>query len=119
MQRVGFARALAAEPSIVLLDEPFGALDPITRDRLQTEFQEIQRQIGFAAVLVTHDMSEALLLASRVVVLRRGRALQIDTPEELVARPADGYVAELLAAARRQAQRLAVLSPESGAHGSR
>ena len=63
MQRVGFARALAAEPSVVLLDEPFGALDPITRDHLQQEFVQIQQEVGFAAVFVTHDMAEALILA--------------------------------------------------------
>lgn len=119
MQRVGFARALAAQPPIVLLDEPFGALDPITRDRLRAEFQEIQRQVGFAAVLVTHDMSEALLMADRIVVLQRGRVLQIDAPNELLARPADDIVVQLLDVARRQAVRLAALATEAGEGGLR
>jgi osmoprotectant transport system ATP-binding protein len=110
MQRVGFARALAAEPSLVLLDEPFGALDPINRDRLRGEFAAIQRQAGFSAVLVTHDMTEALLVADRIVVMRQGRAVQIGAPAELLARPSEPYVAELLAAARHQARRLADLA---------
>jgi len=110
LQRVGFARALAAEPSLVLLDEPFGALDPITRDRLQVEFKQIQRQVGFAAVLVTHDMTEALLMADRIIVLRAGRVVQQGTPRDLLLRPDDDYVAELLGASRRQAGRLGALA---------
>jgi osmoprotectant transport system ATP-binding protein len=112
-QRVGFARALAAEPRVVLLDEPFGALDPITRDRLRDEFVDIQRRAGFAAMLVTHDMGEALLMADRIAVLRRGRVVQLGAPAELLARPADDYVSLLLSAPRRQADRLAALAPRA------
>jgi osmoprotectant transport system ATP-binding protein len=110
MQRVGFARALAAEPSAVLLDEPFGALDPVTRDHLQQEFVQIQRQIGFAAVFVTHDMAEALVLADRIVVLRAGRCAQIGTPREILTRPADAGVSALMASALRQSERLAAVA---------
>jgi len=110
MQRVGFARALAAEPSLVLLDEPFGALDPITRDRLQLEFKQIQRQVGFAAVLVTHDMTEALLMADRIIALREGQVVASGTPHELLVSSEHGYVAGLLGAARRHAQGLAAIA---------
>jgi osmoprotectant transport system ATP-binding protein len=109
-QRVGFARALAAEPSVVLLDEPFGALDPITRDRLRGEFQQLRAQVGFAAVLVTHDMTEALMLADRIVVLQRGRSVQIGSPRDLLTGPASDYVAELMVSSRRQAERLAAIA---------
>ena len=114
MQRVGFARALAAEPSVVLLDEPFGALDPITRDHLQQEFVQIQQQVGFAAVFVTHDMAEALLLADRIVVLRAGRCLQTGTPREILTHPADAGVTALMESALRQAERLAAVSAAPG-----
>jgi osmoprotectant transport system ATP-binding protein len=118
MQRVGFARALAAEPSVVLLDEPFGALDPITRDRLRGEFKQIQEQVGFAAVLVTHDMGEALLLADRIVVLRQGRTVQIGSPRELLMRPEGDYVAELMETSRRQAERLGAIASGRPDHGA-
>lgn len=105
-QRVGFARALAAEPSLILLDEAFGALDPITRDSLQQEFLEIQRQLGFTAVLVTHDMTEAILLADRIVVMETGGIVQVGTPRELLAHPATDYVERLVATPRHQAGRV-------------
>jgi osmoprotectant transport system ATP-binding protein len=105
-QRVGVARALAVSPPIMLLDEPFGALDPLTRDRLQQSFLELRRRLAFTAVLVTHDMAEALLLADRVGVMHAGRLVQIGTPAELLRAPADEHVALLLATPRRQAQRL-------------
>ena len=114
MQRAGVARALAAKPSMMLLDEPFGALDPITRDRMQREFKRIQREVGFAAVLVTHDMTEALLMADRIVVLREGRVVQDGTPGELLKRPREDYVAALMATPRRHADRLETLA-EDGA----
>ncbi|MFT4709350.1 MAG: osmoprotectant transport system ATP-binding protein [Planctomycetota bacterium] len=111
-QRVGFARALAAGPALLLLDEPFGALDPVTRDHLQTEFQELQRKLGFTAVLVTHDMAEALLLGDRIAVMRGGKIIAEGTPRELL-QPSGlepdenrAYVEELLATPRRSAQRL-------------
>ena len=102
-QRVGLARALAAEPEVVLLDEPFGALDPLTRDRLQVWFGALRRRLGFTAIFVTHDQVEALVLGDRIAVLSRGRLAQVGTPTELLNAPADAYVAELMATPRRQA----------------
>jgi osmoprotectant transport system ATP-binding protein len=103
-QRVGLARAFAAEPEVVLLDEPFGALDPLTRDHLQRSFQRIRRDLALTAIFVTHDMVEALLLGDRIAVLHQGRLAQIGRPSELLHRPADDYVAELMATPRRQAE---------------
>ena len=105
-QRVGVARALAASPRLMLLDEPFGALDPLTRDRLQQSFLDLRRRLGLTAVLVTHDMAEALLLADRVGVMHAGRLVQVGAPAELLRAPADEHVASLLATPRRQARRL-------------
>jgi osmoprotectant transport system ATP-binding protein len=80
-QRVGVARALAADPSIVLLDEPFGALDALTRTNLQKEFARIVRELGKTAVFVTHDLHEAMLLASRIALMDKGKIVMLDTPE--------------------------------------
>ena len=99
-QRVAVARALAHRPEVVLLDEPFGALDAITRADLQSTFLSVRRELGFTAVLVTHDIAEAFLLADRVAVLREGRLEQIDRPERLRTSPGTPYVAELLRRAR-------------------
>jgi osmoprotectant transport system ATP-binding protein len=99
-QRVAVARALAARPSVVLLDEPFGALDAITRADLQGTFLTLRRELALTAVLVTHDLAEAFLLADRVGVLRSGRLEQLATPAELRAQPATPYVRELLERAR-------------------
>jgi len=96
-QRVAFARALAAEPRLVLLDEPFGALDALTRHELQEEFIRLKARLHPTMVLVTHDLAEAFRLADRIAVLRRGDLLQIGTPAALVAHPADDYVQALLA----------------------
>jgi len=106
-QRVGIARALAAEPPLVLLDEPFGALDPLTREALQEAFRELQRRLRLTAVFVTHDVVEAVLLADRIAVLRAGRLLQVGTASELRQSPADADVAALMATPRRQAAALA------------
>ena len=106
-QRVGFARALAAGPSLMLLDEPFGALDPITREELRTEFAEIQRRLDLTAVLVTHDMTEALLMGDRIIVMRSGRILRQGSPRDMMRDPGDRYVARLMASPRHQASRLA------------
>jgi osmoprotectant transport system ATP-binding protein len=103
-QRVGVARALAANPSVMLLDEPFGALDPLTRDRLQVSFRELQRRLGLTMVFVTHDMTEALSLADRVAVLRMGQLVQIGTPQALLSAPASEYVELLMDTPRRQAR---------------
>src|SRR5262245_57988137 len=94
-QRVGFARALAAGPAVMLLDEPFGALDPITRDGLRQEFRQIQQRLGLTAVMVTHDVTEALLSADRIAVMNAGRLVQFGTPQEMLTRPADDFVASL------------------------
>jgi osmoprotectant transport system ATP-binding protein len=99
-QRVAVARALAARPSVVLLDEPFGALDAITRADLQATFLTLRRDLKLTAVLVTHDLAEAFLLADRVGVLRAGRLEQFAPPAELRAEPATPYVRELLERAR-------------------
>ena len=103
-QRVGLARALAARPRIVLLDEPFGALDPLSRDRLQRSFQRIRRDLNLTCVFVTHDMAEALLLGDHVAVLREGRLVQLGEPGELLRDPADDSVRELLATPQRHAE---------------
>ncbi len=99
-QRVAVARALAAGPRLILLDEPFGALDAITRADLQAAFADLRRQLGLTALLVTHDLSEAFVLADRVAVLHAGRIDQIAPPAELRGAPATPYVRELLRRAR-------------------
>jgi osmoprotectant transport system ATP-binding protein len=114
-QRVGVARALAARPQFMLLDEPFGALDPSTRDRLQQAFHRIRRELVMTAVLVTHDMAQALLLADRIGVLEGGRLVQIGTPREVLRYPASAYVEALMATPRRQARVFDELSHEANA----
>lgn len=84
-QRAGVARALAADPPLLLLDEPFGALDPLTRASLQREFADLSRRLGKTAILVTHDVREALLLATRIGLMHRGRLLLVETPERFLA----------------------------------
>ncbi len=96
-QRVGVARALAARPRVLLMDEPFGALDAIVRHQLQHELAEIVRTLGTTTVFVTHDVDEALLLGDRVVVMREGRIEQEATPIEILAKPATRFVSELFA----------------------
>jgi osmoprotectant transport system ATP-binding protein len=113
-QRAGFARALAAEPRLMLLDEPFGALDPLTRDRLQQSFSKIRRRLELTAVFVTHDIFEALLLADRIAVMKDGALLQIGTPRELFDAPADAYVDSLLSTPRRQARAIRELTGGAG-----
>jgi osmoprotectant transport system ATP-binding protein len=99
-QRVAVARALAAGPDLVLLDEPFGALDAITRADLQASFLDLRRALAITTLLVTHDLSEAFLLADRIAVMHSGRIEQVATPDELRASPATPYVRALLARAR-------------------
>ena len=105
-QRVGVARALAASPDVVLMDEPFGALDPVTRGQLRNEFRTIQRKLGLTVILVTHDMMEALLLADRIAVMKAGEVLQIGTPHELLTAPEHDYVSKMVEAPRQEADRL-------------
>lgn len=102
-QRIGVARALAARPRLMLLDEPFGALDPLTRGRLQDAFIRIRRNLGMTGVFVTHDMAEALRLGDRIAVLDAGRLVQIGTPGTLMREPANDYVHQLLDTPRREA----------------
>src|ERR1700720_2164175 len=113
-QRVGVARALAARPRIVLMDEPCGALDPLTRDALGDDFRDLHRKLGLTTVMITHDMTEAILLADRVAVMRGGKLLAQGTPAELTG-SGDAYVGELLRTPRRQAERLGKLLPRDGA----
>jgi osmoprotectant transport system ATP-binding protein len=109
-QRVGVARALAAEPPLLLMDEPFAAVDPIVRERLQEEFLRLQRALGTTVLFVTHDVDEALKLATRVAVMRQGgRLAQCSPPGELLAFPADEYVARFLGA-DRTLKRLTVMA---------
>ena len=103
-QRVGLARALAARPALMLLDEPFGALDPLTRESLQQAFGQIRRALGLTAIFVTHDMVEALLVGDRIAVMHEGRLVQVGTPRELLRAPADDYVRQLMNTPRRQAE---------------
>ena len=112
-QRVGVARALAAKPKIVLMDEPFGALDPLTRDALGDDYRALHGKLGLTTVMITHDMTEALLLADRVAVMHEGRLLAQGTPKAL-SESRDAYVLELMRTPRRQAERLNALLPIQG-----
>ena len=112
-QRVGVARALAAKPRIVLMDEPFGALDPLTRDALGEDYRALHSQLGLTTIMITHDMTEAILLADRIAVMRTGKLLALGTPAELTTSN-DAYVVELLRTPRRQVERLNELLPHDG-----
>jgi osmoprotectant transport system ATP-binding protein len=115
-QRVGVARALAARPRIVLMDEPFGALDPLTRDALGQDYRRLHDELGLTTVMITHDMLEAILLADRIAVLRGGQVIADGTPRELTAAGHDGYVRELMQTPRRQAEKLhELLGPQGPA----
>ncbi|WP_370956981.1 choline ABC transporter ATP-binding protein OpuBA [Bacillus subtilis] len=95
-QRIGVLRALAAEPPLILMDEPFGALDPITRDSLQEEFKKLQKNLHKTIVFVTHDMDEAIKLADRIVILKAGEIVQVGTPDDILRNPADEFVEEFI-----------------------
>ena len=105
-QRVGVARALAAKQEVLLMDEPFGALDPITRAGLQDEFKRIQRNLNLTVIMVTHDMTEALFMADQIAVMKEGEILQIGSPKELLNRPDHDYVKKLIEIPRTKANRL-------------
>ncbi|MEM9752409.1 MAG: ABC transporter ATP-binding protein [Planctomycetota bacterium] len=109
-QRVGVARALAAQPNVMLMDEPFGAIDPINRDALRSEFRALHDRLGLTTVLVTHDVTEALLLADRIAVMRAGRLLACDTPAALMAGHEEPYVSALMRSPKAQADALEALA---------
>ena len=113
-QRVGVARALAAGPRIVLMDEPFGALDPLTRDALGEEYRALHHELALTTVMITHDMTEALLLADRIAVMHAGRLLAMENPAGLSA-SSEPYVMELLRTPRRRAEQVNALLPGAGA----
>ena len=95
-QRVGLARALAADPEFLLMDEPFSALDPLIRRQLQTEFLKLSKQMKKTTVFITHDLDEAVRVGHRIAIMRDGMVVQIGTPEEIVVNPADEYVADFV-----------------------
>jgi osmoprotectant transport system ATP-binding protein len=100
-QRVGLARALAGDPPLMLMDEPFGAIDPIVRARLQDEFLRLQQEVRKTVVFVTHDIDEAIKIGDRIAILRRGgRLAQYDTPKAILEQPADDFVAQFVGADR-------------------
>lgn len=110
-QRVGVARALAAEPNVLLMDEPFGALDPIIRAKAQEDLLAIQQHLGTTIILVTHDMSEAFHLADKIAVMNEGRLLQFATPDELVRRPAAAFVESMIGGTADRPFRLLSMHP--------
>jgi len=110
-QRVGVARALAADPPLLLLDEPFGALDPLTRASLQREFADLAKRLGKTAILVTHDVREALLLGTRIGLMHRGQLLLLETPA--------GFLASDNPQARAYLDTLALEGPQRGTKGTR
>jgi osmoprotectant transport system ATP-binding protein len=116
-QRVGVARALAAGPAVMLMDEPFGALDPVTRGGLGRDYRALHERLGLTTVMVTHDVTEALLLADRVLVMGEGRILTDGSPRELMAAQTDPAVRALMATPMDQARRLEALA-SGGASGA-
>lgn len=111
-QRVGVARALAAGPRVMLLDEPFGALDPLTREHLQESFLRIRKTLSLTTIFVTHDMTEALTLGDRIGVMHAGRLLQLASPRELLNQPANKHVQRLMSTPRRHAAVVEALTVE-------
>jgi osmoprotectant transport system ATP-binding protein len=103
-QRIGLARALAVDPKIMLLDEPFGAIDAITRMNLQEELLRIHGGLKKTFVFVTHDINEAFKLGTKVIIMNQGRICQFDTPRNIIKNPADDFVTSLIAASRKQEQ---------------
>lgn len=115
-QRVGVARALAAEPSVMLMDEPFGALDPITRGALQSEFEQLQKSLRLTVVMVTHDVTEALLLADKIAVMEAGCIVRIDTLRMILTDPGHPYVSSLMGIPRKQTLRMEKIIGEKKAN---
>ncbi|MBX4876560.1 MULTISPECIES: glycine betaine/L-proline ABC transporter ATP-binding protein [Rhizobium] len=100
-QRVGLARAIAADPEIILMDEPFSALDPLIRRQLQDEFRQLTKSLGKSAVFITHDLEEAIRIGDRIAIMKDGVIVQVGNAEEIVTKPADDYVAEFVAGISR------------------
>lgn len=100
-QRVGLARALAADPEIILMDEPFSALDPLIRRQLQDEFRQLTKSLGKSAVFITHDLEEAIRIGDRIAIMKDGVIVQVGTAEEIVTKPADDYVSDFVAGISR------------------
>jgi glycine betaine/proline transport system ATP-binding protein len=100
-QRVGLARALAADPEIILMDEPFSALDPLIRRQLQDEFRQLSKELGKSAIFITHDLDEAIRIGDRIAVMKDGSIIQVGTAEDMVLNPADAYVADFVAGISR------------------
>jgi osmoprotectant transport system ATP-binding protein len=113
-QRVGVARAIAAGPDVILMDEPFGALDPITRDAVGQDYRRLHDELGLTTVMITHDMLEAVLLADRIAVLHQGRLIEQGTPHQLMSAAQHEYVRELMQTPRTQATRLRKLMEDGG-----
>lgn len=111
-QRIGVARALAADPPILLMDEPFGAVDPLTRERLQTQFIHIQQKLHKTIILVTHDLDEAIRLADRIAIMESGKLVQYDTPEVILTKPANKFVHDFVGT-DRTLKRLSLINIES------
>lgn len=107
-QRIGVLRAMAADPRVILMDEPFGALDPISREKLQNEFLELQKNVKKTIIFVTHDMDEALKMADRIVLMRQGKIEQVGSPAELQDHPANDFVRSFIGE-----DRLSQISPDS------
>ncbi len=117
-QRIGVARALAVAPSVMLMDEPFGALDPLTRAGLQKELTRLHKLMSVTIILVTHDMSEALTLADRVAVMERGKIVRLDTPANILRDPGHPYAKRLLEAPMNQMEALSKLMQDNRSAGA-
>ena len=102
-QRIGVLRALASDPEVILMDEPFGAVDPLTRTKLQQELNTLHSRLNKTILLVTHDIDEAFLLADRILLMREGRIIQLGTPADLAERPVSSFVLDYIGAERRRA----------------
>lgn len=118
-QRVGVARALAGDPELLLMDEPFGALDPITRDALGARVRELHEELGLTTIMVTHDMAEALLLADRVLVMDQGELVADETPQSLLSGRGGEIAQGLVAVPRDQAEKLAAMEQRAAGQARR
>ena len=116
-QRIGVIRALAADPPVLLMDEPFGAIDPINREVIQDEFMKLQSELKKTVIFVSHDIDEAVKMASRIAIFRAGKLIQFDTPDNILAHPVDGFVADFVGA-DRTLKRLRLICVEDAMHAN-